>query len=137
MSPAEPRPRSTASASLPVEAPVIIKGMARRIAGRNAAGSQVTGSTAEAAVEISAAPMILLANSSGCWSASAITVMPPIECPTSTTGVLPGAVAFSTACRSAPSWSMLISSGSDRPERPWPRWSQNTSRPMPLSPACW
>ena len=55
-------------------------------------------------------------------------VMPPIEWPTSTTRPPAGMVAASTAPRSAPSCSMVECSGSPRPDRPWPRWSQNTSR---------
>ncbi len=121
MSLAEFRLRSMTSAIRPLEAPVIIDGTASLIGGRSGAGSQVTGSTVVAAVEISATPMILPPNSSGCWSASAMMVIPPIEWPTSTTGWSPGAVAISTSCRSAPSWSMLTRSGSDRPDRPWLR----------------
>ncbi len=111
-------PRSTTSAIRPLEAPVIIDGMAARTAGRTRAGSQVTGSMVPAAVEISTVPMTLLPNSSGCWSASAMMVMPPIEWPTSTTGVSPGAVASITSCRSAPSWSIVTRLGSERPDLP-------------------
>ena len=66
-------------------------------------------------------------NSSGCWSASAMIVMPPIEWPTSTSGPV-GAVASITAARSRPSWSMVACSAGPGRTAPCPRWSQNTSR---------
>jgi hypothetical protein len=53
-------------------------------------------------------------------------VMPPIECPPSTTGPL-GASWSITAARSFPSWSIVISAfgwvGECHVERPCPRWS--------------
>src|SRR5690348_2342945 len=55
-------------------------------------------------------------------------VIPPMECPTRTTGPVPGAAASITALRSAPSWPMLPLPSADRPDRPWSRWSQKTSR---------
>ena len=47
--------------------------------GRNGVGSQTVGSISDTAVEISAAPITLVPNISGCWSASAMMVMPPME----------------------------------------------------------
>ena len=44
----------------------MIDGIAHLTAGRNGAGSQFAVSTVDATVEISAAPMTLLPNSSGC-----------------------------------------------------------------------
>src|SRR5215471_1524422 len=55
-------------------------------------------------------------------------VIPPMEWPTRTTGLVPGTAASITALRSAPSWPMLPLPSADRPDRPWSRWSQNTSR---------
>ena len=89
-----------------------------------------------AAVEMRATPVTLVPKSPGCWPASAMMVMPPIEWPTSTTGMSPGATALMTRSRSAPSRSMLATPASERPDRPWSRWSQNTSRCWPR-PARW
>lgn len=72
--------------------------------------------------------MTFVPNSSGCWPASAMIVIPPIEWPIRITGMSPGATAEITRLRSAPSWSMLAAPPGDRPDRPWSRWSQNTSR---------
>lgn len=84
-----------------------------------------------AIVPISATPATRSRNSCGSWSASAITVMPPIEWPTSTSGPL-GTTASSTALRSLPSWSIEAGRPAryerERSERPWLRWSQKTSR---------
>ena len=57
-------------------------------------------------VEISATPTTRSPNSSGCCSASAMIVMPPIEWPTSTTGPS-GTTSSRTCLRSWPSWSMV------------------------------
>jgi hypothetical protein len=62
--------------------------------------------------------------------------MPPIECPTSTTGPR-GAVASSTAYRSSPVCSIVALAGSLRPDRPWLRWSQNTVRSRPRRSRRW
>ena len=61
-------------------------------------------------------------NSSGCCSASATIVIPPIEWPTSTTGPS-GTASSSTRSRSWPSCSMVAWSSVDRPDRPCERWS--------------
>ena len=90
-------------------------GAARRSARPAAAGTpNVTSASRPGDVDTSATPTTRSPKSSGCWSASAMTVMPPIECPTSTT--LPvGAVASRTASRSRPSWSMVAFSALPRP----------------------
>ncbi len=67
--------------------------------------------------------------------------MPPMECPTSTSGPS-GAAASMTAFRSRPSSSMLTGLPSrvwvtPRPDRPWLRWSQWTVRTTPLRAARW
>lgn len=66
--------------------------------------------------------------------------MPPIECPTSTSGPS-GAAVSRTALRSRPSWSMVTGlpcvCASPRAERPWLRWSQWTVRTTPRSAARW
>lgn len=67
------------------------------------------------------------ASTCGWRSASAIRVMPPIECPASTSGPV-GAVAATTSARSSASWSIVIVAGSTGAERPWPRWSGRTTR---------
>ena len=72
-------------------------------------------------VEIRAAPTTLSPKSSGWSSASEITVIPPIECPTTTQR--PGTVSSMTRRRSWPSWSMVLWSSLERAERPWLRWS--------------
>ena len=69
-----------------------------------------------------ATPQIRSANSSGSCSANAMIVIPPRECPISTTRPS-GAAAWITVCRSRPSCSMVHAVRGDRPERPWLRWS--------------
>ena len=120
-SPPTLRTRSVRAARRPVLTPRSTGGAACRATGRSGAGSQSVGSTPPAAVEISTAPVTLVPNSSGCWRASAMIVIPPIEWPTSTTGAGPGATAVSTAYRSAPSWEMVQDSRLHWPDRPWPR----------------
>ena len=73
-------------------------------------------------VEISAVATIRRPNTFGRRAASPMIVIPPIECPTSTTGPR-GTRASSTACRSRASWSIVAFSAVPRPEAPWPRWS--------------
>lgn len=82
-----------------------------------------------AEVPISATAHTRSRNSRGCRSASAMIAMPPIECPTSTTGPRL-AVARSTASRSLPSCSIVLRFFDERPERPWLRWSYCTSRTL-------
>ena len=79
------------------------------------------GSRPPAVVEISAAPTTLSPNSSGYCSASEMTLMPPIEWPTTTQR--PGTVSSMTRRRSWPSWSIVQWSSLERAERPWLRWS--------------
>ena len=55
-------------------------------------------------------------------------VMPPIEWPTSTIGPV-GTTWSRTALRSRPSCSMVLVSATERLDRPWLRWSQNTRSP--------
>ncbi len=94
-----------------------------------------------AEVPIRATPTTRSATYSGNWSASAITVIPPMECPTSTIGPS-GTAASSTAFRSRPSRSMVTGSVPSiwpwpREERPWLRWSQWTVRTVPRSAERW
>ena len=63
-----------------------------------------------------------LLNSSGWRSANAMIVMPPMECPTSTTSPV-GTSSRSTTSRSSPSWSMVACCLSVWPDRPCERWS--------------
>lgn len=81
-----------------------------------------TWSSPPALVEHSPTPITRSPNSSGCCSARAMIVMPPIECPIRITGPV-GANRSTIPYRSAPSWSMLMFSFGDRPERPCERWS--------------
>ena len=55
-------------------------------------------------------------------SASAMIVMPPIECPAKTSGPA-GARSARSSARSSASWSIVIDAGSAAAERPCPRWS--------------
>lgn len=75
-----------------------------------------------AVVAMSPTPYTRSANSSGRCSASAMIVIPPMECPMSRRGPV-GATASMTDPRSRPSWSTWCESKSARPERPWLRWS--------------
>ena len=85
-------------------APRSTTGSARRSTGRASPGIQgLPRSRPLAVVEMSATPMTFVPNSSGCWLASAMMVMPPIECPARITGMPPGATAAITRPRSAPS----------------------------------
>ena len=61
-------------------------------------------------------------NSSGCSAASVMSVIPPMECATITSGPS-WATASIRVNRSRPSWSMVALPGTAGPERPWPRWS--------------
>lgn len=76
---------------------------------------------------ISTVPTTRSPNISGNNSANAMMVMPPIECPTSTSG--PSGVVASITRRSVrPSRSRSYSPVSSRPERPCPGWSYATIR---------
>ena len=75
-----------------------------------------------AAVEIRPTPTTRSPNSSGSCSASAMTVIPPMEWPTSTTGPS-GTSSSSTVFRSRPSCSIVAWCFVERPERPCERWS--------------
>src|SRR6266571_953478 len=131
------RARSTTDARRPLPAPRIARGAARRAIAPSGPGSpSVMSERPPAEVATSATPTTFAPNSSGRWSASAIIAMPPMEWPTSTTRVCPGATACMTVCRSWPSWSMFSLAGSDLPDRPWLRWSQKTSRySLPAAPS--
>ena len=85
-------------------------------------------STLPAVVEIRPTPTTRSPNSSGCCSARAMIVIPPIEWPTSTTGPS-GTTSSRTCLRSWPSWSMVAlpsaigrsgraSAGRSRPRAP-------------------
>src|SRR5690606_8738088 len=78
------------------------------------------------AVDTSAIPRART-TTSGWRSARAMSVIPPMECPASTSGPA-GATAARTAARSSASWSIVIVAGSTAEERPWPRWSGRTTR---------
>ena len=79
-------------------------------------------SSPPALVAMSATASTRSRTTSGCCPAYDITVMPPIECPTSTTGPLVQ-VASMTAARSRPSWATVQFSSAGWPDRPCPRWS--------------
>ena len=107
-------PRASAATSRDANCPPTVEG---------SSGSTMRwGSTPPAVVPIRPTPTMRSPNSSGCSSASATMVMPPIEWPTSTTGPS-GTATSSTRSRSWPSCSMLACSSLDRPDRPWERWS--------------
>ena len=80
-----------------------------------------------ALVATKAAAMTRSWMSSGNCSARAMTVIPPIECPTSTSRPS-GAVSAMTLCRSRPSWSMVLDSRGPCSDWPWLRWSHSTTR---------
>ena len=78
--------------------------------------------TSPAEVQTSATPATRSLNSFGFRSASAMIVMPPMECPTSTIGPS-GTTERRIASRSAPSWAIVHERALAWPERPWRRWS--------------
>jgi hypothetical protein len=86
--------------------PLVRTGSTRRVTGIAREGSpKVTCASLPAEVQTSATPTTRSPNSSGRPSASAMTVMPPMEWPTSTTGPV-GTTSSSTRPRSRPSWSI-------------------------------
>src|SRR4028119_744889 len=57
-----------------------------------------------------------------------MTVIPPIECPASTTGCPAGTTASRTWPRSRAVRSMVAVVGAAQADRPWPRWAHRTTR---------
>ena len=104
--------------------------MVQAATGKNAARTRVSSSGSPKVssarlpldVDRSATAATFVPNSSGRRAASPMIVMPPIECPTRTTGP-DGTRASRTAARSRASCSIVDRSAAPRLLAPWPRWS--------------
>ena len=84
---------------------------------------RVTSSSLPAEVEMNTTPRTRSTNSSGYSSASAMIVMPPIECPIRTTGPFAGTVWSITSLSASPRPSNVYSPRRSLVDRPCPGWS--------------
>jgi len=91
------------------------------------ASPQWTSTRPPGLVAMKATPTTRSPTSRACSAASAICVIPPRECPISTTGPV-GATAWSTEYRSRPHWSTVHEPRGPASDLPWPRWSHSTRR---------
>ena len=109
-----------------------IRGIWARTSSPASGRPRVTVSSAPDDVETNAAPTTRSKTSGRC-SASAIIVIPPMECPASTSGPSGASVSISIA-QSRARLSIVQAARVTGADSPWPRWSQVTIRmPWPNS----